>query len=391
MTPPGKVLTGLIALTSLGTISTQVPVFQICCALLGLLIAAEVFGIVMKPDLTVEPIWPRTIDVGFPVAIPVRITNNSTWRSAYDVMVLLLDRPKSLRHLNGSQFIGRMQPQETVEVKLHIRCLARGQFTLNGIDAHSTFPFNLIRVQGGRSKRIEFVAVPTGPPLVRFDLPVDEGMAAGQFVLSGNVGESTEYLGNREYSPGEPVRRLDFRAWARLGKPVVREYQDEHASRIGLIVDTLLNENRFGVRRRGPVEEVICLSVSIIEAVIRDDYQLAWMATATDLDIFPNESQSNQQEHLIERLGMAIPTSIPVYSNMVESVLNEADHCAAIVVVLGDWDPPRQQFVEQLIASRTPVKVVLVSTDREPPETLLGDDFVVVSAEQVQLGEVSVL
>jgi hypothetical protein len=34
------------------------------------------------------------------------------------------------------------------------------------------------------------------------------------------------------------VRRIDFRSWARLGKPVVREYQEEYYCRIALILDT---------------------------------------------------------------------------------------------------------------------------------------------------------
>jgi uncharacterized protein (DUF58 family) len=40
------------------------------------------------------------------------------------------------------------------------------------------------------------------------------------------------------YRPGDPVRDLHARSWARAGVPVVREYQQEYFTRVGVILDT---------------------------------------------------------------------------------------------------------------------------------------------------------
>ena len=75
-------------------------------------------------------------------------------------------------------------------------------------------------------------------PLVDVSVPVGMRHQPGGIALTSNIGESPEYIGNREYVPGEPVRRIDFRSWARLGKPVVREFQEEYYCRIALVLDT---------------------------------------------------------------------------------------------------------------------------------------------------------
>src|SRR6185437_10313511 len=59
----------------------------------------------------------------------------------------------------------------------------------------------------------------------------------GGVALASKTGESMDLLGVRPYRPGDPVRLLHARTWARTGTPVVREYQEEYFSRIGVIID----------------------------------------------------------------------------------------------------------------------------------------------------------
>jgi uncharacterized protein (DUF58 family) len=47
-----------------------------------------------------------------------------------------------------------------------------------------------------------------------------------------------ELMGVRPYRPGDPVRDLHPKTWARTGEPHVREYQQEYFTRIGVVLDT---------------------------------------------------------------------------------------------------------------------------------------------------------
>ena len=56
--------------------------------------------------------------------------------------------------------------------------------------------------------------------------------------MSSDLGESFEYIGNREYREGDNVRDIDWTATARLNTPIVREYRDEYFLRVGVVLDT---------------------------------------------------------------------------------------------------------------------------------------------------------
>jgi len=50
-------------------------------------------------------------------------------------------------------------------------------------------------------------------------------------------GEGTDFKQMSEYRPGDAVRHIDWRATLRLGKPIVRQFQDERDQRVLLLID----------------------------------------------------------------------------------------------------------------------------------------------------------
>ena len=50
-------------------------------------------------------------------------------------------------------------------------------------------------------------------------------------------GEGTDFKQLSEYRVGDSVRHIDWRATLRLGKPIVREFQDERDQCVMLLVD----------------------------------------------------------------------------------------------------------------------------------------------------------
>jgi hypothetical protein len=55
---------------------------------------------------------------------------------------------------------------------------------------------------------------------------------------AGRMGTSPEYIGNRPYQPGDPPRRIDVRAWARLSVPATKEYDDDLDNYAAIVLDT---------------------------------------------------------------------------------------------------------------------------------------------------------
>ena len=389
MTPPGKLLTAMIGVASVGTITVEVPIYQICCAFLGLIFAAELTGSLLRPRLAVSPRWPATMTAGEETTVPVRL-RNTTWRPALEIMLTLLERPRSLRHTNGELMLDRIGRGEETELPLRLRARSRGRLTLPAVDAHSTFPFNLVRIPGGQSETHELLVRPAFAPLRLTRLPSDAFAEVGEYSPSGRSGESIEYLGNREYTPGEPVRRLDVRAWARVGHPVVREYQDEQGSRLGIVVDTRLPAKRRKAAAER-MEAAISLAAGIAASLLDTGYDVGLLATGTDLYAF-DRSETDRLDTVLDLLGEIEPTPYDSLGRMAEDLIDRAERLAGLFVVLADWDESRERLLKKLDEAGVMCRVVLATDPRTTlalPETAIEYDTV--DAGAVRRGEVGEL
>ena len=63
-----------------------------------------------------------------------------------------------------------------------------------------------------------------------------EGMMTGRH-RSPYRGSSVEFVEHRDYTPGDEIRHIDWRAWGRTGRYYIREFEDETNLRAHLLVD----------------------------------------------------------------------------------------------------------------------------------------------------------
>ena len=132
----------------------------------------------------------------------------------------------------------RLPAGATARVELDCRFVERGEHHLDSFGAAELVPLGLAMGRPIATTGCRFLVVPRIARVDRLTLPAVRRHQPGGMPLASKTGESMELLGLRPYRPGDPVRHLHARSWARHGVPVVREYQEEYFSRIGVILDT---------------------------------------------------------------------------------------------------------------------------------------------------------
>ncbi len=114
----------------------------------------------------------------------------------------------------------------------------RGLFSFESLRLRVTGPFGLwqrqARFEGGQELAVE-------PALLNLRQTLalaasDRWHDLGVRILRRRGGER-EFESLREYVPGDDVRRVDWKAFARRGKPIVRQYQVERGQELILLVD----------------------------------------------------------------------------------------------------------------------------------------------------------
>ena len=132
--------------------------------------------------------------------------------------------------------VERLDAGARAEIELVRRATSRGVHEDGAVSLTSGAPFGLVRSRRTRRIRTSFTVVPHWVELTSF--PILEPSSSPSEVLHerARTGAGEEYLGVREYRPGDPLRAVHWRTTARAGKLIVREYQQEVSSTVGLVV-----------------------------------------------------------------------------------------------------------------------------------------------------------
>ncbi len=141
--------------------------------------------------------------------------------------------------------------------KMRARFVARGLHHLDAFTAAAVVPGGLACGPRIASDAVKLYVVPRVAKVMRLPFVVASRHQPGGVALASKSGEAMDLLGVRPYRAGDPVRDLHARSWARTGVPVVREYQQEYFTRVGVVLDT-------DVADRDRLEAAIELAAGVI-------------------------------------------------------------------------------------------------------------------------------
>lgn len=185
------------------------------------------FGV---PKLNAVANAPRSVPAGDEVGIPMRLINAGRWPA----MDLVIEKTRTVRTLPQGDGVAFIQ---------NLRFLRRGSRQLPPLLVESFFPFHLFRTRRWVDANTTIMVTPT-----RLNTEDDAHWRTLEFTLKGIAsraaqGDQIHYIGSREYREGVPVRHWDFSAWARLGKPIIREFSSPASRSVRIVVDNVGSDN----------------------------------------------------------------------------------------------------------------------------------------------------
>ena len=227
------------ALFAIGAFSVGFAAMNTGNNLLFLLLGAMLGSIVVSSWLSEQAIrglevrrrTPRGVPVGEPARIVYEVSNRKERLPSFAVEV----REEGLP---AAAFLPRLDAGATTTIRSEHRFVRRGVYTLDAVTLSTAFPFGLFRKE--RDVRIsgELVIWP------RTDRAVPAVAASGRrgrrggLSLQGAPGARGEYRGLRGYRPGDDPRDIHWRSTARLGEPVVRQYERDASEGLWICLDT---------------------------------------------------------------------------------------------------------------------------------------------------------
>ena len=207
------------------------------CALTALLLGSVLAHRRFRLDgLRIEVLAAPRVAVGEEITFTLMLRNEGP-RDAHALRLAGPFLPWDGRWIGPPPRLARVPAGQSARMELRARFVERGQHHLDPFEIAALVPFGLAVGPPVSSAGLRFLVVPRIARVTRLALPLGRRHQPGGVALASKTGESMDLLGVRPYRPGDPVRHLHARSWGRAGAPVVREYQEEYFSRVGVLVD----------------------------------------------------------------------------------------------------------------------------------------------------------
>jgi uncharacterized protein (DUF58 family) len=392
-TAGGKwVIAGLLLSGALGSATAEVPIYQVFCALLALLCVDRIAGFLLRPKLDVLGAFPAKATAGQVVAAQYTLVNRGKL-TAYDLGLRFFRLPRSFASVDPEATLGHLRPGESLSTTIRLNPIRRGLHRLLRPRAYSTFPFNFARDGRSRAEEPSVLVLPHFFPIAELDIPVGARYQPGGIALTSNVGESPEYIGNREYVPGDSARRIDHRSWARLARPAVREYKEEYYCRVALVLDTFVPRGRKPARDGFPdLEAAISLSTSVADALSRGEYLIDLFAAGPELYVFRAGRHTAHFENILEIVACVDACRDNPFDKVTPALADELSNISTVICVFLDWDATRRELARTAVEMGCSVKILIVR-DGETTEPIDFEEGSVVplTIAQIRDGGIEVL
>jgi uncharacterized protein (DUF58 family) len=234
---------------------------------------------------------------------------------------------------------------------------ARGVLALDGIALATHDPFGLCRIYRIRSLPASVLVLPRTYRLPVPNLPGNRMPQAERRVSTISLGDGEDISGLREYRPGDAMRDIHWKSFARLGTPMVKEYQAEFALRHALLLDTSGDAG-------DAFEDAVALAASLVGDIGRGECLLDLLFVGEEAHCMTMGPGELQAEALLRVLAgvVACPgqSLAPLLANLAS---RRAELSGCICLLLG-WDTPRRHLIDALQALGLPLMVWLVSAQK---------------------------
>jgi uncharacterized protein (DUF58 family) len=385
-TPAGlAVAGGLLVAAMVSTDAENTVTYQLLSLLLALLLLAFAGTLFFRATFSAARSLPRFGTAGQPLRYRVRLKNLTAKTQAGLVLFEELSdprpafpqwlafqlreskrvRPFSLTQKRRSNPFRRANLNEAevpplpargeAEAQAEILPLRRGVLRLAGVTLARPDPLGLYRSFIKISAPQTVLILPKRYPLGPIALPGELRYQKGGVALAADVGRSEEFVALRDYRRGDPLRHIHWRSWAKTGKPIVKEFEDEFFVRHALVLDTFDDEPDSEL-----LEEAVSVAASFACTVRTQESLLDLLFVGNESYCFTAGRGLAQTDQMLEILAGVKNCADKKFETLEHLVLDHISLVSGCVCVLQRWDDARRRLVKTLRALGVPLLALVV-------------------------------
>ena len=368
----------LVTAILLALASTWVPNGMTMSLVLTLVLTCAVLAdivLIPRETLRVKRSVPPVLRQSQLFQVELTLFNQSETPSSFEIV----DSPPVVFTGSAKLIVIRMAPKQEVKQTYTLKSFQRGSFSFGAVFYRITGPLGLIQRQAKIDLPQPVMVLPdmTGEGSRDLQLALAGAMQTGRR-QSPRRGEGREFESLREHQRDDDFRHIDWKATAKRGKLISRQYETERDQRLMILLDTgRLMSPRIGSYRK--LDYAINASVHLAQIALHKGDLVGYAIFNDELRAFaePKKGQA-QMSHLVQNLTSLQATRLESdYAAVFHHVLRRCSRRTLIVCFTDLGDPQSANSLLQaalpLIPRHLPVIVTVSNSEvlgviRKDPE-----------------------
>ncbi len=275
--------------------------------------------------------------------------------------------------------LSSLKPNTETVVKGEITPTHRGIVRLEAVSFLRPDPFNVFNAVKTISQPQSLLVLPRRYQLPAINLPGSRMSQSGSVSLASSVGDSEEFVSLRDYRPGDPLRRIHWKSWAKTGQPVVREEQSEYFVRQALILDTFQPESESTI-----LEEAISIAASFACDFHTQESLLDLMFVGLQSYCFTSGRGLGSSEQMLEVLAGVQACQDKTFDYLTAAVIEKLSALSGCICIFITWDKEREKLVHKLQQFNIPLLILLLAETEQEYGQINVENLHILPLNQIQ-------
>ncbi|MBM66870.1 MAG: DUF58 domain-containing protein [Candidatus Thermoplasmatota archaeon] len=235
------------------------------------------------------------------IEVTLTISNNSYKRTQQ--LEIFDNVPHEMKLRRGiNQMRLNLGPGQTTKIEYKLRCPLRGHYSIGPISVRYRNAFDLFVSESRIDDICDITVFPQvreiEDAMLRADVPK---MYTGATTLR-TPGPGMEFYSLREYLSTDPLRSINWKAYARTGDLMVNQKTRDAVTDVFVILDTR-EVSRIGTVLKNPLEMGTVAASSIANHFLKRKDSVALVTYGSKMDYLPPDTGDKQHYKILSRLA----------------------------------------------------------------------------------------
>lgn len=273
---------------------------------------------------------------------------------------------------------------ETIRVKVGFVPRSRGYIHFSGVtfarcDAMGIFN-RLHRVK----KDQKILVLPKQYRLTPPQLKSTRQYQPGGICLASAIGDSDEFMSLRNYRPGDPLRNVHWRTFAKTRELVIKEFENEYFVRHLIVLDTVLGSGTEAL-----FESAVSIAASYITPLRTHE-------TIFDLMLVGNQTLSfswgrglGRSKKMLEILACVQPCETETGFDIAPFIQADLNKFSSAICIFLGWENGHKRLYQCLKQALKPVFIIALAENKiQMEETIFQDKSALAHIKVVEIDQI---